>query len=422
MSECVCESVRALSVTVDFIATRVRRFCIIKKGGTTLWRIANILARLDNVLPHNCICMAKLFSYQLLFGASIRHCLIFSCLWPSESCCLLPLTLPATTTIFSHTRCEFTIHFIRIHSVPFHTIRYLLRTTKWYTTIKQFKFISVCDQFCAHRFRTSIFPDGLSSVARIIVIIIIFWPETPARVGVSRHFYGWFPIRLRPLFSLIRMEFSILKFLAWNGAFPFALHRRVWLLRTNHKDSIANAMHTSTQWFDRSHWIWNAHYNDGSNLLFHISSVLSISWKLFVDGDDGDFYRFQIIRNVYEHYWNRCLQNHACVGVHACPFQPFCLRLHACVSIYGFHQLSYTFAIQCDSIATGIQRLSHSSVSNANTFIYSWKDSVYHNWNGRFEGKSAYFLCILPRKHSQLNSYIWLSYRMYISRHTHTYT
>lgn len=96
-----------------------------------------------------------------------------------------------------------------------------------------------------------------------------------------------------------------------------------------------------------------------------------------------------------------------------------------CVRVYlWISSVLHTFAIQCYSIATGIQRRSRSSVSNANTFIYSWKDSVYHNWNGRFAGKSAYFLCIIARKHSQLNSY---TFDFHIAcactlAATHTYT
>lgn len=108
-----------------------------------------------------------------------------------------------------------------------------------------------------------------------------------------------------------------------------------------------------------------------------------------------------------------------------CPFQPLSFSLSVCVCKCSYLWISSvirTFAIQCYSIATGIQRRSHSSVSNANTFIYSWKDSVYHNWNGRFEGKSAYFLCIIPRKRSQLNSYIWLSYGMDTLEQPHIHT
>lgn len=74
-------------------------------------------------------------------------CLI-SLVFGLASFCLLPSTptMATTTTIAILVVNSQSISF---DSIPFHTIRYLPRTTKWYTTIKQFKFISVCDQFYA---------------------------------------------------------------------------------------------------------------------------------------------------------------------------------------------------------------------------------------------------------------------------------
>lgn len=209
-----------------------------------------------------------------------------------------------------------------------------------------------------------------------------------------------------------------------------------YLLRTNHKD--AKAIHTQHTRIQDSiaHIEYEMHimtmdriycFTSLSLYPFHGNS-LCVWFRTGVMEIFTDFKSFVMCTNITGiavcknlHVLGECMW----VGVCA-PFNLYlsvcvCVSVWVCVYLW-ISSVIHTFAIQCYSIATGIQRRSRSSVSNANTFIYSWKDSVYHNWNGRFAGKSAYFLCIIPRMHSQLNSYIWLSYGSYISRRTHTYT
>lgn len=106
--------------------------------------------------------------------------------------------------------------------------------------------------------------------------------------------------------------------------------------------------HGMSSWFDCPRWIWNGYYNDGSIVLrFTLHSVAapkSVIKCLAIE-----------IRRQDEHLCE-------CV----------------CVRVLNSTQLPQEF-------------WSEPFTSNANTFIYSWKDSVYHNWNGHGR-KSAYFL------------------------------
>lgn len=141
--------------------------------------------------------MAKLFSYQLLFDATIHLCLIslLSLALHHSADCLLPSTTTTSAIVILVVHSQS----ISFDSIPFHSIRYLPRTTKWYTTIKQFKFISVCDQFYAQvshfellrRFR-------LQLLVLLLLLLYIFTRNAYERLCcVSGHFYSWFSIHLR---------------------------------------------------------------------------------------------------------------------------------------------------------------------------------------------------------------------------------
>lgn len=84
------------------------------------------------------------------------------------------------------------------HSIPFHSTPFDTcpgpRTTKWYTTIKQFKFISVCDQFYVQVSHFVFFPSVVfSSVARVIIVIVTICSRGTRRCVCPGIFIADFP-------------------------------------------------------------------------------------------------------------------------------------------------------------------------------------------------------------------------------------
>lgn len=142
-----------------------RRFCIIKKGGTSLHRILS-WTRFDNVLPHILdtfmyICGANLFSYQLPlccfdFGFRFSHytriAIVFfrSVTFGSLASSHLSTHSLVLSRLRSHPLSLFCA-LSRFHS---HNIFHLFCPfflAKW-STIKQFKFICAGDQSFVSRF------------------------------------------------------------------------------------------------------------------------------------------------------------------------------------------------------------------------------------------------------------------------------
>lgn len=140
----------------------------------------------------HCICMAKLFSYQLLFGASIWSASVFSLYFDSGWI--------SFRYYCDDARFEFSIHFN--HFTCYRTLS--LSPTKWYT-IKQFKFIWAWDQS-----------------------FVCGWFFSSSFVCVCPGFYGW----LRPFAPIV---FTFLHhFSKCSGEMVHFLRH---LIRTNHADS-----------------------------------------------------------------------------------------------------------------------------------------------------------------------------------------
>lgn len=226
------------------------------------------------------------------------------------------------------------------------------------------------------RFLTSSYSEGLSSVARVIVIIIIYFhskrlcASVPVCPGI---FIADFPSICAPIVfthphGIFHFEISCVK---------WCISLRTHLLRTNHKDSKAIRWNTR---FDRSHWIWNAHYDDGSNanLLFHISFVLSIRcdrgrgvMEIFTD-----FKSFVMCTNitgiavcknlhVFEWVWV-CVPLSTsvfpCICVCACLFMDFVSSTYICHSmLFNCHRNSKAISfvrIECKYIYLFMKRFS----------------------------------------------------------------
>lgn len=139
----------------------------------------------------HCICMAKLFSYQLLFGASIWSASVFSLYFDSGWI--------SFRYYCDDARFEFSIHFN--HFTCYRTLS--LSPTKWYT-IKQFKFIWAWDQS---------FVCGWFFPLRLCVCVSRFLWLTSSICAYCFHF-----------------STSFLKMFWRNGAFPspFNTHESCW--------------------------------------------------------------------------------------------------------------------------------------------------------------------------------------------------
>lgn len=174
--------------------------------------------------------------------SSVLFLLSFASNHPSD--CLLPTAIDNAVDDeddHRHTRCEFTIHFIRFHSIPFHTIRYLPRTTKWYTAIKQFKFISVCDQFCAPVSHFD-FSEGLSVQLLVSLLLLLYFHSKHLLSVCPGIFMGWF--------SLIRWRAYCFHSSA-HGIFHFEISCVKWCISLRTQYSLAT--HESYRFQSHTH-------------------------------------------------------------------------------------------------------------------------------------------------------------------------